>query len=83
AKVLGLSLPDTQPKTVGEEIAEYYKNLLTDIGVPTTLKEIGFQHSQIDQLVEGTLAQQRLLGLAPKQPITKQDLRIIFTEALG
>ncbi|MFB6470171.1 MAG: hydroxyacid-oxoacid transhydrogenase [Vulcanisaeta sp. AZ3] len=83
ARVLGIDITDTRPKAIGEAIAEYYLELLSDLGIPTTLKEIGFTQSHLGKLVEGTLAQQRLLVLAPKQPITKEDLRTIFTEALG
>lgn len=41
------------------------RRLMRDTGVPSGLADVGYGEADIDGLVEGALAQQRLLGLAP------------------
>jgi alcohol dehydrogenase len=74
-----------QGLTVGEladALFEYYIKLLEDLKVPTTLGELDFNLQDVEALVEGTLAQQRLISLSPKT-IGKPDLETIFRSALG
>ena len=44
-------------------------------------RELGYEESDVDTIVEGALKQQRLLSIAPRQP-TADDLRHIVTESL-
>ncbi|WP_338604552.1 hydroxyacid-oxoacid transhydrogenase [Sulfolobus tengchongensis] len=69
------------PKEISETISEYYLHLLEDISVPTKLRDIGFSESHLDKLVEGTLAQRRLLEQSPKR-LSREEIRKIFMEAL-
>ena len=80
ARMLGLDDSGTG-RQVGERIFDYYMKLLEDLGVPTSLREIGFTKSDVDQLVEGAWAQQRLLVLSPKS-ISREELRRLFLEML-
>jgi len=66
---------------VGDQLFEYYMKLLTSLRVPTNLRELDFSLEDVDQLVQGTLAQQRLLGLSPKQ-VGRKDLEQIFKGAI-
>jgi len=80
ARQLGLDDSGT-PRQVGERIFDFYMKLLEDLHVPTNLREIGFTRGDLDALVEGAWAQQRLLVLSPKT-ISKEDLRALFAEML-
>lgn len=77
-----LELPVSDTARVGEKVFEYYIELLRVLGIPVTLKEIGFTADDLDKLVDGTLAQQRLISLAPKD-MTREEVKRLFEEALA
>jgi alcohol dehydrogenase len=80
-EVLGFDVKGLTPVEIGKVIGEYYIKLLEDLKVPTNLRELDYSSSDLEALINGTLAQQRLLSLAPKN-ITKKDLEKIFLELL-
>ena len=59
----GESLPDADEKTLPDLLLE----LMRDVGVPTGLRELGYDAGDVDALVEGALKQQRLLVVAPRE----------------
>lgn len=61
--------PDLLPAVVA--------SLMRDIGIPNGLGEVGFGEGDVDGLVEGAWAQQRLLATAPRE-ITTDDLATVF-----
>ena len=79
ARVLNLRGEST--RQLADNFFEYYIDLLTTLGIPTTLKELGFTPQDVDNLVAGTLAQQRLLSLAPIQ-VTEGVLKRLFDQAI-
>lgn len=81
AKAVGLDVEGLTIRELGEVIYEYLIELLEDLKIPTTLKEIGFGKEDLNDLVEGTLAQRGLLARAPKT-ITKEDIQEIFLEMI-
>jgi hydroxyacid-oxoacid transhydrogenase len=52
-------------------------SLMRDIGIPNGLAEVGYGEADVDDLVEGSLQQQRLLATAPR-PVTGEDLAAVF-----
>ena len=40
---------------------------MDDVGVPTGLRELGYDVEDVDALVEGALKQQRLLVVSPRE----------------
>ena len=46
---------------------------MRDIGLPNGLAEVGYGDADVDDLVEGSLKQQRLLATAPRD-VTGEDL---------
>ena len=56
------------------------RSLMTDLGVPS-LRALGYDESDIPDLVEGALAQQRLLVGTPRE-VTPDDLASILRESL-
>ena len=79
---LGYDSDGLEPPEIGDAIFDYYMNLLHTLGIPDNLTDLNFTQSDLDKLVEGTLAQQRLLGLSPKK-VDKADIELLFREAMG
>jgi hydroxyacid-oxoacid transhydrogenase len=65
--------PDVLPRVL--------TSLMRDIGLPSGLAEIGYGEADVDDLVEGSLKQQRLHAIAPRTA-TAEDLAAIFRESL-
>jgi hydroxyacid-oxoacid transhydrogenase len=55
--------------------------LMRDIGIPAGVGAVGFGEADVDDLVEGTMKQQRLLSIAPRDP-RPDDLAEIFRRSL-
>ena len=51
--------------------------LMRDIGIPNGLAEIGFVDGDVEELVEGSLKQQRLLATSPRE-VAGEDLAGVF-----
>ncbi len=61
--------PDTLPDVLSR--------LMRDIGIPNGLAAVGYGAADVDDLVAGSLQQQRLLATAPKT-VTDEDLAGVF-----
>ncbi len=57
------------------------RRIMAAVGMPSGLGEVGYSTADIPDLVEGSMAQQRLLALAPVS-VTPDDLAGIFEESL-
>lgn len=55
--------------------------LMRDIGIPNGTGAVGYTEADVDDLVEGSLKQQRLLATCPKD-VTGEDLATIFKGSL-
>ncbi|MDQ4055428.1 MAG: iron-containing alcohol dehydrogenase, partial [Actinomycetota bacterium] len=55
--------------------------LMRDIGIPNGLAEVGYADGDVDDLVAGSLQQQRLLATAPKA-VTDDDLAGVFRRSM-
>ncbi|MGN6300520.1 MAG: hydroxyacid-oxoacid transhydrogenase [Angustibacter sp.] len=55
--------------------------LMRDIGLPSGLAELGFGADDVPALVEGSLAQPRLLSISPR-PVEADDLAGIFSRSM-
>ncbi len=55
--------------------------LMRDIGIPNGIGGVGYGESDVPELVEGALQQQRLLAAAPR-PVEAGDLAGIFTRSV-
>jgi hydroxyacid-oxoacid transhydrogenase len=56
-------------------------SLMRDIGLPNGLAAVGYVSADVDDLVEGSLKQQRLLATAPRE-VTGEDLAGIFAASM-
>jgi hydroxyacid-oxoacid transhydrogenase len=57
-------------------------DLMRDIGMPNGLYAVGYDERDVDGLVEGALAQQRLLATSPRA-VTGEDLAGIFMRSMS
>ncbi len=55
--------------------------LMRDIGLPNGLSAVGYGAADVDDLVEGSLKQQRLLATAPRE-VTGEDLAGVFAASM-
>ena len=62
-------------------LPEVITTLMRDIGIPNGLAEVGYGAADVDDLVAGATAQQRLLATAPKPP-TEEDLAQVFAASM-
>lgn len=81
AECLGAELRDVADAELGEALAAHISTLMSRTGLPADLSAVGYGPADIESLVTGTLAQQRLLGNAPS-PIDADVLRRLFADAL-
>ena len=59
----GTPLPRADENTLPAVLVQ----LMKDVGAPRGLRELGYGEEDVDALVEGTLKQQRLLVIAPRE----------------
>lgn len=88
AEAFGVDVSQVKKESAGEVLSEAIAKFLVDLGdQPRGLKHLGFTEGHIDDLVEGTLPQRRVLMLAPNlsEEVNqeREQLHELFTEALS
>ncbi|MCX7623196.1 MAG: iron-containing alcohol dehydrogenase [Thermomicrobium sp.] len=81
AELLGIDTRGMPVRAAAEAVAEWLQQLMRDLGLPSGLEELGFTEQDIPALVQGTLAQQRILVNSPR-PVDERSLAEIFRQAL-
>jgi len=76
-----LGYEDANEENVEILLPRAIKNIMSAIGMPTKLKDLGYQESDIDKLVEGTIPQHRVTKLSPIE-ITATDIKNLFLKSL-
>ena len=80
ARMLG---PDADTQNdASEQLPHVVTELMRDIGIPNGIGEVGFDESDIPDLVDGTMKQQRLLATCPRTP-TEDDIAGIFARSIS
>ena len=80
AKLLGPNA-DTQ-SNASEQLPHVVTELMRDIDIPNGIGAVGFGESDIPDLVDGTMKQQRLLATCPRTP-TEDDIADIFAKSIS
>lgn len=66
AEAFGVDVSQVKRESAGEVLSEALAKFLHDLGdQPRGLRDLGFENEDIDDLVEGTIPQKRVLMLAP------------------
>jgi hydroxyacid-oxoacid transhydrogenase len=77
ASLLGGTGTDAGP----DALPSVLRSLMRDIAIPNGLAEVGYLDTDVDDLVEGALKQQRLLATAPRG-VTGEDLAGVFRASM-
>lgn len=70
-----------RPDDPAEFLPGVLADVMRDVGIPSGLAEVGFDTADLDDLVEGTMKQQRLLATAPKT-VTEDDVATILGQSV-
>jgi len=81
AKALGADISHANPGDAGPILADRVIHFMQTLGMPRGLKDVGYSASDLSALVDGTLAQQRLLGLSPRHA-GADELAKLFDESM-
>jgi alcohol dehydrogenase class IV len=75
--------PDAErPNAEVDILPDVLNRLMRDIGIPNGIGAVGYAESDVDDLVEGTLKQQRLLATAPRD-VDAEALAGIFRRSVA
>ncbi|KAL1888098.1 hypothetical protein Sste5346_009785 [Sporothrix stenoceras] len=88
AEAFGVDITNAKRESAGELLGEAISKFLDTLGdQPRGLKDLGFGREHIEDLVEGTIPQARVLmlapGLATELEREKDQLRMLFEDALS
>ena len=64
-----------------EQLPQVLTGIMRDVGIPPGLAAVGYDESDVDDLVEGTMKQQRLLATAPRE-VREDDVARILTDSI-
>ncbi|MEU7783874.1 hydroxyacid-oxoacid transhydrogenase [Amycolatopsis sp. NPDC049159] len=82
-RVARLLAPDFEwPGDFADHLPAVLIDLMRQIGIPDGIGAVGYEESDVDSLVEGTLKQQRLLATAPREA-SAEDLSNILRESVS
>jgi alcohol dehydrogenase class IV len=77
-----LLAPDLEwPGDASEHLPAVLMHLMRGTGIPNGIGAVGYGESDVDDLVQGTLKQQRLLATAPRAA-SEDDLALILLDSL-
>jgi len=87
AEAFGVDITNVKKESAGEVLEEALKKFLADLGdQPKGLKDLGFTSKHVDDLVEGTIPQARVLmlapGLAEEVGAEREQLKELFENAM-
>jgi alcohol dehydrogenase class IV len=71
-----------KPDDLTELLPTVLVDLMRDIEIPNGVGAVGYHEGDIDDLVEGTMKQQRLLATAPR-PVTEDDAAGIYARSMS
>jgi alcohol dehydrogenase class IV len=82
ARVLGEEVEGLSLREAAEASVHAVQTLCEDVGVPTTLRELGIDPSAIPELAEAAFQMKRLLDINPRR-MTLRDIVSIYERASG
>ena len=71
-----------EPDNLVDHLPAILTALMRDVDLPAGVSAVGYDESDIDDLVDGAMRQQRLLATAPK-PVTEDDVAQIFRRSMN
>lgn len=81
AQLLGADTTNSKRSDAGIILADVIRKYMNEIGIENGLNSLGFTTDDVEKLVEGTLPQERVNKMAPKEQ-AKEDLARIFENSM-
>lgn len=81
AQLLGFDVSNAKRADAGQILADVVRKYMQDIKIENGLNAMGFSSSDIPALVEGTLPQERVNKMAPREQ-SKEDLARLFEKSM-
>lgn len=81
AKLLGVDTTNSKRSDAGLILSDVIRKFMYEMKIENGLLELGFSSGDIANLVEGTLPQERVNKMAPKEQ-SKEDLAMIFEKSM-
>jgi hydroxyacid-oxoacid transhydrogenase len=81
AELMGADTRDVAPEDAGLFLSKVIVDFIRSMGIPNGLRAVGYGTQDIEDLVQGTLPQKRVLNISPR-PVTPEDLAQLFLESL-
>jgi hydroxyacid-oxoacid transhydrogenase len=80
-QLMGVDTSGAGPEDSGALLSDAIARLMRHAGMPNGLAALGFGPENLDQLVAGTMAQERITKLSPR-PAGAEDLKALFLDAM-
>lgn len=81
AQLLGADVTNAKRADAGPILADVVRRYMNDLGIENGLSTLGFNSGDISALVEGSLPQERVNKMAPREQ-TKEDLAHLFERSM-
>ncbi|XP_077289490.1 type III alcohol dehydrogenase [Arctopsyche grandis] len=81
AEILGADIRNVKKADAGRILADSIRELMQIMNVENGLSELGYRNDDIPNLVRGTLPQERIIKLAPREQ-TEEDLSDLFRNSM-
>lgn len=81
AQILGADITGVKKVDAGRVLADTMRYYMQRAGIENGLRELGFSSSDIPSLVDGTLPQERIIKLAPREQ-SREDLAKLFENSM-
>ncbi|MBV7330454.1 iron-containing alcohol dehydrogenase [Chloroflexi bacterium TSY] len=81
ASLMNVDISDAAPEDAGDVLADAIIDIMQKTGMPNGLAAVGYDPTDVDKLVEGTLPQHRVTKLSPR-PAGAEELTQLFLNSM-